>query len=140
MVAEQRDRLESFRAFVNAAEEGKPVPPVAEDDLRRLHEISLDMAKRYVGKNGVVGVELMARVCSRGANLPAVWFRYTRLRMLVRQGVLAEWQHGTAFDDVVYRVAATIPMSGLQLDKDAFVQRLRCETYYCALHSDTTGR
>jgi hypothetical protein len=69
MVAEQRDRLESFRAFVNAAEEGEPVPPVAEDDLRRLHEISLDMAKRYVGKNEVVGVELMARVCSRGANL-----------------------------------------------------------------------
>ena len=106
----------------------QPIPPVAEDDLRRLHEISLDMAKRYVGKNGVVGVEQMARVCSRGANLPAVWFRYTRLRLLVRQGVLAECQHGTAFDDVVYRVAATIPMSGLQLDKEAFVQRLRCET------------
>jgi hypothetical protein len=86
------------------------------------------MAKRYVGKNGVIGVALIARACSRGANLPAVWFRYTRLRWLARQGVLAEWQRGTDFDDAVYRVAATIPMSGLQLDQEAFVQRLRCET------------
>jgi len=128
MANEQRDRLESFRAFVNAVEEGAPVPPVAEDDLRRLQAISVDMAKRFVGKNGVIGVELMARACSRGANLPAVWFRYTRLRWLARQGVLAEWQRGTDFDDAVYRVAATIPMSGLQLDQEAFVQRLRCET------------
>jgi hypothetical protein len=128
MVTEQRDRLESFRAFVNAAEKGAPIPAVAEDDLRRLHDISVDMAKRYVGKNGVVGVELMARVCRRGANLPAVWFRYTRLRSLAKEGVLAEWQHGTDFDDAVYRVAATIPMNGLQQDSVAFVQRLRCET------------
>lgn len=86
------------------------------------------MAKRYVGKNGVVGVELMARVCSRGANLPAVWFRYTRLRSLAKEGVLAEWQHSTDFDDAVYRVAATISMNGLQLDSEAFIQQLRCET------------
>jgi hypothetical protein len=128
MVTDQRDRLESFRAFVNAAEEGAPVPPVAEDDLRRLHAISVDMAKQYVGKNGVIGVELMARACSRGANLPAVWLRYTRLRLLIKEGVLAEWQHGTDFDDAVYRVAATIPMNGFQLDREAFVQRLRDET------------
>ena len=87
MLTEQRDRLASFRAFVNAVEEGAPVPPVAEDDLKRLHEISVDMAKRYVGKNGVVGVEQMARVCSQEANVPAVWFRYTRLRSLARPGV-----------------------------------------------------
>ena len=85
------------------------------------------MAKRYVGKNSVVGVEMMARACSRGANLPAVWFRYTRLRSMARQGVLAEWQHDTDFDDAVYRIAATIPMNGFQIDEEAFVQRLRYE-------------
>jgi hypothetical protein len=127
MVTEQCDRLESFRAFVNAVEEGAAIPPVAEDDLRRLHEISIDMAKRYVGKNGVIGVEQMARVCTRGANLPAVWFRYTRLRLLARQGALAEWQHNTEFDDAVYQVAATIPMNGFQLDQEEFVQRFRRE-------------
>ncbi|MGC2196869.1 MAG: hypothetical protein WA628_19500, partial [Terriglobales bacterium] len=85
MADEQRDRLESFRAFINAAEEGAAIPPVAEDDLRRLFKISADMTSRRVGKDGVVGVELMARICSPGANLPAVWVRYTRLRLLTRQ-------------------------------------------------------
>jgi len=128
MITEQRHRPESFRAFVNAVEEGAPVPPVAADDLRRLHEISVSMAGGHVGKNGVIAVERMARVCSQEANLPAVWFRYSRLRSLTREGVLAEWQYGTDFDDAVYRVAATIPMNGLQLDQEAFVQRLRDET------------
>jgi len=128
MITEKSDRPTSFRAFVNAAEKGASIPAVGEDDLRRLHEISVDMAKRYVCKNGVISVELMARACSQGANLPAVWFRYTRLRLLARQGVLAEWQHNTEFDDAVYRVAATIPMNGLELDREAFVQRIRRET------------
>ena len=125
---EQSDRLESFRALIDASEKGTPVPPVAADDLRRLHEISVSLAKGHVGKNGVIAVEQMARVCSRGANLPAVWLRYTRLRLLAREGVLAEWQHNTEFDDVVYQVAATIAMNGLEVDREAFVQRLRCET------------
>ena len=87
------------------------------------------MAKGHVGKNGVIAVEQMARVCSRGANLPAVWFRCTRLRSLAREGALAEWQHNMEFDDVVYQVAATIPMNGLELDREAFVQRLRCAVF-----------
>ena len=128
MITEQRDRLDSFRAFVNAVEEGAPVPPVAPNDLRRLHETSVGMAQGHVGKHGVIAVEHMARVCSRDANLPAVWFRYTRLRLLAREGILEVWQHNTEFDDVVYQVAATIAINGLEVDREAFVQRLRCET------------
>ena len=124
MADEQHERLESFRAFIKAAEEGEPIPPVAEDDLRRLHEVSADMAKRRVGKDGMVSVDLMARVCGLGANLPAVWLRYTQLRLLIRQGVLAEWHRQADWDDAVYRVAAIIPMHGLQLDQEAFVQHL----------------
>jgi hypothetical protein len=125
MADEQRERLESFRAFIKAAEEGAAIPSVAEDDLRRLHEVAADMAKRRVGKDGMVGVDLMARICSPGANLPAVWFRYTQLRLLIRQGVLAEWQNSADWDDAVYRVAAIIPMNGFQLNQEAFVQRLQ---------------
>jgi hypothetical protein len=124
MADEQRERLESFRAFIKAAEEGEPVPPVTEDDLRRLHEVSTDMARRRVGKDGMVSVDLMARVCSPGANLPAVWLRYTQLRLLIRQGVLADRQYNADWDDAVYRVAAIIPMNGFQLDQEAFVQHL----------------
>jgi hypothetical protein len=32
MADEQRERLESFRAFIKAVEEGASIPPVAEDD------------------------------------------------------------------------------------------------------------
>jgi hypothetical protein len=125
MVDEERDRLKSFRDFIRAAEGGAAVPPVGEDDLKRLHEASLDMTRRYLGKDGVVSLDLMARACSPGANLPAVWLRHTQLRLLVRQGLLAEWQHGTALDDAVFRVAATIPMNGVHFDPETFVQQLR---------------
>lgn len=125
MADEERDRLKSFRDFIRAAEEGAAVPPVGEDDLKCLHEASVDMTRRYLGKDGVVSLDLMARACSRDANLPAVWLRHTQLRLLVRQGLLAEWQHGTALDDVVYRVAATIPMNGVHFDAETFVRQLR---------------
>ena len=41
--------------------------------------------------------------------------------------VLAEWQRGTELDDVLFRVAATIAFSGLELDSEAFVARLKAE-------------
>jgi len=127
MADEQRERLESFRAFIKAVEEGASIPPVAEDDLRRLHKVSADMAQRRVGKDAMVSVDLMARVCSPGANLPAVWLRYTQLCLLVRQGVLAESQQSAVCADDVYRMAAIIPMSGPHLDQKVFVQYLHCE-------------
>ena len=49
------------------------------------------------------------------------------LSFLVDQGVLAEWQRGTELDDVAFRVAATIPLSGAEFDSEAFVTRLRAE-------------
>ncbi len=124
MADDQHERLESFRAFIEAAEEGALIPPVSEDDLRRLHEAAADMGKRRVGKDVMVGVDLMARICSPGANLPAVWLRYTQLRHLIRQGLLAEWQHSADWDAAVNRVAASIPMKGFELNQVAFIQRL----------------
>ena len=128
MADEQVDRLESFRVFIKAAEEGAAIPPVAEHDLRCLHELCVERAKRYCGKDGVVSIDSMARACSPDANLPAVWLRHTELRSLFRQGLLAEWQHGAALDDAVFRLAATIPMSGVHLDEQAFVRQLRAGT------------
>ncbi len=127
MADEQRERLESFRAFIKAAEEGAPIPPVAEDDLRSLHKVSADIAQRRVGKDGMVSVDLMARVCSPGANLPAVWLRYTQLSLLIRQGILADCEHPAGWENDVYRTAAIIPMNGFQMDQKAFVQYLHCE-------------
>jgi hypothetical protein len=125
MSDQQSELLKSFRVFIKAAEEGAAIPPVDEHDLKALHELCVDRAKRYCGKDGVISIEMTARVCNPGANLPAVWLRHTELRSLYRQGVLSEWQHGTALDDAVFRVAGGIPMKGTHLDAEDFVRRLR---------------
>ena len=127
VVGAESERLESFRAFLNAAEEGAAIPPVSADDIRTLHQVSIDMSKRYSGKDGVVSLEVMARALSPDANLAAVWFRYTRLRKLAREGLLEQWRHQSYFDDFVYQVTATIPMNGTYLGQDEFIQRLRSE-------------
>lgn len=125
MADKRLDRLESFRAFIQATEEGAPVPPVSQEHLRHLHRIQLYLAKWHPGSDGAVSMDLMASVCGAEADLPAVWLRHTRLRLLLSQGVLAEWQNGADLDDAVYQVAATIQMNGFQLDQEAFIQRLR---------------
>jgi hypothetical protein len=127
MADEKLVRLESFRDLIKAAEQGATIPPVSRHDISRVHEIHKDIAKRYPGKDGIVPIDLMARVCSAQADLSAVWLRYTQLRLLIKEGVLTEWQHATGLADTVYEVAATIPMKGFQLDQEAFIRRLRCE-------------
>ena len=125
MSDQQAELLKSFRAFIQAAEDGAPIPPVDEHDLKALHELCVDRAKRYCGKDGVVSIEMTARACNPAANLPAVWLRHTQLRSLYRQGLLAEWQHGSILDDAVFRVASAISMNGTYLDSVAFLERLR---------------
>ena len=52
MADEHFDRLESFRVFIKATEEGAPVPPVNRDDLKRLHEIHDDFLTQHPDKEG----------------------------------------------------------------------------------------
>lgn len=125
MADQQADLLKSFRAFIKSAEEGAPIPPVDEHDLKALHELCVERAKRYCGKDGVISIEMTARACSPTANLPAVWLRHSQLRSLYRQGLLSQWQHGTALDRAVFHLAATIPMKGTQIDQESFIQQLR---------------
>jgi hypothetical protein len=125
---EQADVLQSFREFIKAAEQGAAIPAIGEQDLKSLHELCIERAKRYCGKDGVISIEMTARVCTPDANLPAVWLRHTQLRSLYREGLLAEWQHGTTLDNVVFHVAATIPMRGTRLDHQVFIETLRAST------------
>jgi hypothetical protein len=124
MVSEQDELVQSFRNFIVQAEHGAPIPPVDEHDLKSVHALCVERAKRYCGKDGVVSLKMTARACSPHANLPAVWLRHTQLRAMYRHGLLAEWQHGTVLDDIVFQVAATIPMNGTKLDQAAFLERL----------------
>jgi len=125
MSDEQPDLIHSFQAFIRAAEQGATIPTVDENDLKALHELAVDRAKRYCGKDGVISIELTARACGPHANVPAVWLRHTQLRSIFREGRLAEWQRGTMLDQAVFRVAATLPMKGTKLDHDLFIQNLR---------------
>ena len=120
----QSELIQSFRAFITAAEQGAFIPPVDEHDLKALHELCVERAKRYCGKDGVISIEQTARACSSGANLPAVWLRHTQLRSLYRQGLLSEWQHGTTLDDAVFRLASSIPMNGTHMDTNEFIRQL----------------
>ncbi|HEV2402348.1 MAG TPA: hypothetical protein VGS27_35795 [Candidatus Sulfotelmatobacter sp.] len=128
MLSETAELLQAFRTFISAAEHGATIPPVCEQDLKNLHELCVERAKRYCGKDGVISIEMTARVCSPGANLPAVWLRHTQLRSLYREGLLSEWQHGTTLDDAVFHLAAIFAMTGTRLDHEAFLQSLRAAT------------
>jgi hypothetical protein len=49
------------------------------------------------------------------------------LGIMLVQGFLADWQRGTEVDGSVCRVAANIPVNGVQFAPEAFVTRLRAE-------------
>jgi hypothetical protein len=123
-MTDELDLLEWFKVFIQSAEAGAVIPPVSEDDLRHLHESCADMRKGNLNEGRAVSLHVLARSCSPGANVPAVWLRHTQLSVLIRQGVLADWQRNSGLDDAVYRVAATMPMTGLHFDQEAFIEQL----------------
>jgi hypothetical protein len=128
MAAAPAELLESFRLFIKQAEAGGPIPTVDEHDLKCLHELCVQRAKRYCGNDGALSIDSMVRACHPAANLPAVRLRHSQLRTLYREGLLARWQHGTLLDDVVFQLAASIPMTGVHFDQQDLVRRLREQT------------
>ena len=128
MSYEYAELVKSFQSFIREAEQGVAIPPVNKDDLKCLHGLCVEAAKRYCGKDGVLSLRDMAAACSSAVNLPAVWLRHSQLRELYRHGLLSPWQHGTVLDDAVFEVAATIPLQGTHLDREAFVRALHQRT------------
>jgi len=122
---------ERHHSFMQGVEQGAAIHPVDPIDLRHVLELyeRVDAQRHNLGMEGscAIEVDLMATACSPGADVGAVWVRSALLGLMVKQGVLADWQHGTQLDDGVYRVAATMPLNGFQFDPIAFVRRLREE-------------
>jgi hypothetical protein len=116
---------EKFMGFFVGVQRDPPIPEVEPSDLRRFHEnISEHSAE---ASNGVaIGLGTMGLGISVGDADP-LWVRNWLLGIVLTQGLLADWQRGTELDDSVYRVAATIPVNGVQFDPEAFVTRLRAE-------------
>ena len=118
---------------------GEDVPTIDVADLRSLWSIYRDMEVRNIGALGSIGIRIVRDACSPGADIGAVLYRSSILTILeIYPGdLLARWKRSGEFDEVVFRVAATIPMkwveggvpqSHLPFDVDAFIQELQKES------------
>lgn len=96
-----------------------------------------DTELRHPGKRVAVGMAVVEQVCKGGSDVDAVVFRNMMLLLLrsVMPESLASWTKDDEFEEVVFRVAADIPMEwlgregrkGLPFDPDEFFRRVRGE-------------
>ena len=109
------------------------LPPVDPADIKILW-------KEHAENPGcVIGISLLASLYSPGADFQVISRRYSiieLLRMNLMGDLLADHVHDGQPDDVVFRIAANIPLErreigveydGLPFDADEFVKRLHDE-------------
>jgi hypothetical protein len=63
----------------------------------------------------MISADSYKQACGQGADIRAVYERVSHLSILQEVGVLAPWLHDGVPDDAVFDVAATIPISRLQI-------------------------
>ena len=99
--------------------ENKPVAAVAPADLKNVWAMQDDAQARSPGQQVAIGTDLWKSACGAGADVRAVFFRVSMLRMLQMLsgsgGLISPWLHDGKPDDAVFKVVATLPMIGLQL-------------------------
>jgi hypothetical protein len=99
--------------------ENNPVAAVAPADLKSVWAMQDDVQARSPGQQVAISAELWRSSCGPGADVRAVFFRVSMLRMLQMLsgsgGLISPWLHDGQPDDVVFKVVATLPMIGLQL-------------------------
>jgi hypothetical protein len=90
---------------------GEPVPTVDAKDMRAVWKLGQRTAARHPGIQGAIGMELIERVCSPGANAKAVWWRGARLQMfdMLLRNPLNGWV-GRPFREIAFLIFAKIPM------------------------------
>jgi hypothetical protein len=98
-----------------AAPSGGSVPPVEPADLRSVWTMQSEIQARRPGEQIGIGAESYKRACGPEADVRAVYERVSLLWMLREVEVLATWVHDGVPDDAVFHVAATIPMSRMQI-------------------------
>jgi hypothetical protein len=122
----ESERMRTFEANV---EEGASIPAVDPADIKHVQELYEEAEERHraAGFTGqwAMGASLIAAVCTPGANVPAVCIRTRLLSIVLQHSDLFGWRRGAELDEGVYRVAATMPINGLQFDPNMFVERLR---------------
>ena len=113
---------------------GDRVPVVSPADIKIVWEIQRDVEQRNPGQQVAIGAEFIRASCSPGADIRAVSYRATMVRMLlhVAPDQFASWRVGDNSAPAVLEVAATIPMTwigqepsqGFPFDVEAFIAQL----------------
>jgi hypothetical protein len=116
---------EKFMGFFVGVQQDQPIPEVDPNDLKRFHENTIERS-RDAGPGVAIGLGALGLTISGEAAGP-LCVRNWLLGIALTQGLLADWQPGAELDGSVYRVAANIPVNGVQFDPEAFVTRLRAE-------------
>ena len=68
---EDAEALAKLHAMVSGAL-GEPVPQVDPEDVRAVWKLGQEVKKDHTGVNVGIGVEIFARACTPGSNIPAV--------------------------------------------------------------------
>jgi hypothetical protein len=119
----QQSRL--LNEFFVGVQQDQPIPEVDPIDLKRFHENVIERS-REAGPGVAIGLSALGLTIS-GTDAGPLCVRNWLLGIMLMQGLLPDWQQGTELDGSVYRVAANIPVNGVQFDPEAFVTRLRAE-------------
>jgi hypothetical protein len=119
----QQSRL--LNEFFVGVQQDQPIPEVDPTDLKRFHENVIERS-REAGPGVAIGLSALGLTIS-GTDAGPLCVRNWVLGIMLMQGLLPDWQQGTELDGSVYRVAANIPVNGVQFDPEAFVTRLRAE-------------
>ena len=111
---------------------GAPVPAVDPEDIRRVRraaaEVTRDLPERRHDEGIGIDIRIFAERCSRGANVEAVCFRNMVIELLLHFKLLNPWLRGGDLDDAVFRVAADLPIAGIErFNPEEFLARLRLE-------------
>jgi hypothetical protein len=93
------------------------VASVDPDDLKKVWAMQQEVQARAQEHGfglsvGAIGLGVFANACSPGADVTAVWYLVSMLRMLcLIPTLLSAWMHDGKPDDVIFRVAAKFPIS-----------------------------
>src|ERR1700690_3946395 len=93
------------------------IPTVDPADLKSVWQMQEGVFRSHPGQHLAVGFDLYERACTAGANVHAVFLRISMLRMIQMlvesERLIFPWLHEGKPDDVVFKVLAALPMTGL---------------------------
>jgi hypothetical protein len=114
---------------------GTPVQEVDPADIKIVYSAHCELQARHPGESVATSREVFKRICSPGANLPAVTYRTATIQLLemISPDLLSEWRKDGQMDERVFRAAASIPLEwqkvgvvrqGLPFNVEDFMRRV----------------